>query len=449
MNVLGSMPPPTTAVDMCLDDGFALDSGLKIGGAGVLLAAGEVFAWRPWTTNATGEATRLRNAKGQFHIQDQAWAILDLLWPKPDLLILGTGPTIAPLSPETRQRLNEMGIRVEVQDTRNAAAQFNLLATERGVQQIAAALSTNPHKANFTFILTPLSMRLLAALEDSAGSLAASGLNFEQSKRRSIPAPERHSTEGPTCYFFPRSLYPSTIPTLPYLTAMSNPPGHPNRNLQPTVSTGSYAASSMSQMALPSDQLHIPQYPQYGYAPQDTSFQFPAHPQTYRQHPPLKMPDYAQPGAPQHLQHDLSLPGSSSSNASAFQGLMAGPGQDLDVGVGASQHSMTSPIIKKGRTNTPWTPAEEQRLKTLREAGRSWSEIAKTFPTRTEGSVKKHWYKDMHYAEFAEDEVSLFEAALLQAIKDYESSKWKVIGQKVGKPAKACEQFAKDKGWKV
>lgn len=31
--------------------------------------------------------------------------------------------------------------------------------------------------------------------------------------------------------------------------------------------------------------------------------------------------------------------------------------------------------------------------------------IKQTFPTRTEGSVKKHWYKDMHYAEFAEDEV--------------------------------------------
>lgn len=26
--------------------------------------------------------------------------------------------------------------------------------------------------------------------------------------------------------------------------------------------------------------------------------------------------------------------------------------------------------------------------------------------------------------------------ALLQAIKDYENNKWKVIGQKVGKPAK-------------
>ncbi|KAI9670171.1 MAG: hypothetical protein M1831_006383 [Alyxoria varia] len=102
---------------------------------------------------------------------------------------------------------------------------------------------------------------------------------------------------------------------------------------------------------------------------------------------------------------------------------------------------------KRSRTNTPWTPGEEQRLKTMREAGNSWSEIAKTFPQRTEGSVKKHWYKDMHYAEFAEDE-TLTEghqsASLLAAIKEYEANKWKVIGQKVGKPAKACEQYAKE-----
>jgi hypothetical protein len=60
----------------------------------------------------------------------------------------------------------------------------------------------------------------------------------------------------------------------------------------------------------------------------------------------------------------------------------------------------------------------------------------------------------MHYAEFAEDEVSSFvrlswrlmvwsewltvrqSAALLQAIKDYENNKWKTIGARVGKPAK-------------
>jgi hypothetical protein len=32
---------------------------------------------------------------------------------------------------------------------------------------------------------------------------------------------------------------------------------------------------------------------------------------------------------------------------------------------------------KRGRTNTPWTPQEEQRLKQMRDAGHSWSEIAK------------------------------------------------------------------------
>ena len=56
----------------------------------------------------------------------------------------------------------------------------------------------------------------------------------------------------------------------------------------------------------------------------------------------------------------------------------------------------------------------------------------------------------MHYADFAEDDVSFANtvpgmtlltredqsAALLAAIKEYEASKWKVIGQKVGKPAK-------------
>lgn len=59
--------------------------------------------------------------------------------------------------------------------------------------------------------------------------------------------------------------------------------------------------------------------------------------------------------------------------------------------------------------------------------------------------------QDMHYADFAEDEVCRMMvmgkttlvlthcdqgAALLSAIKEYEASKWKIIGQKVGKPPK-------------
>ncbi|EMC99890.1 hypothetical protein BAUCODRAFT_44745, partial [Baudoinia panamericana UAMH 10762] len=158
MNILSSMPVPTTAIDACMDDGFALNSGLKVTGTGVLLVGGEAFRWRPWARAGRKEGTigsgglgdddhgipsvggSLRNKKGQFDVDQQAWGVLELAWPKPDLLILGTGPNIMPMSPETRRRVNELGVRVEVQDTRNAAAQFNLLATERGVQQIAAAL---------------------------------------------------------------------------------------------------------------------------------------------------------------------------------------------------------------------------------------------------------------------------------------------------------------------
>ncbi|KAK4626149.1 NADH dehydrogenase [ubiquinone] 1 alpha subcomplex assembly factor 3 [Fulvia fulva] len=158
MNVLGNTPVPTTAVDACMDDGFALDSGLKVTGAGVLLMGGEAFKWRPWLREGRKEGTngagdlgddnngvrsvggKLQNKKGQWDVDRQAWGLLDLVWPKPDLLVLGTGSKIVPLSPETRRDINELGIKIEIQDTRNAAAQYNMLATERGVQQVAAAL---------------------------------------------------------------------------------------------------------------------------------------------------------------------------------------------------------------------------------------------------------------------------------------------------------------------
>jgi hypothetical protein len=39
--------------------------------------------------------------------------------------------------------------------------------------------------------------------------------------------------------------------------------------------------------------------------------------------------------------------------------------------------SAPEPKLKKSRTNTPWTPAEELRLKQMRDAGNTWSEIAK------------------------------------------------------------------------
>lgn len=184
LNVLGNIPAPTTAIDACLDSGFHLNNGFKLtNGDGLLLVGGEAFAWRPWKAVEGAESDRVAkdamlNAKGQFELDESVWGLLNLVWPKPgmlapafwlcffwsqicafdilgldrkvthrfanisttDMLILGLGGSIFPLSPETKRHINSLGIRVDVLDTRNAAAQFNLLATERGVTEIAAAM---------------------------------------------------------------------------------------------------------------------------------------------------------------------------------------------------------------------------------------------------------------------------------------------------------------------
>ncbi|KXG47177.1 NADH dehydrogenase [ubiquinone] 1 alpha subcomplex assembly factor 3 [Penicillium griseofulvum] len=146
LNVLGNIPAPTTAIDACLDSGFHLNNGVKLtNGDGLLLVGGEAFAWRPWKAVEGAESDRVAkdamlNSKGQFELDESVWGLLNLVWPKPDMLILGLGGSMFPLSPETRRHINSLGIRVDILDTRNAAAQFNLLATERGVTEIAAAM---------------------------------------------------------------------------------------------------------------------------------------------------------------------------------------------------------------------------------------------------------------------------------------------------------------------
>ncbi|WYZ39838.1 hypothetical protein EsH8_IV_000179 [Colletotrichum jinshuiense] len=138
MDVLGNTPIPSTSIDACVPDGFHLNSGVKImDGDAALLIGGEAFAWRPWEAKGT---KKLINAKGQFELPAEAFGLLELVWPRPDLLIIGVGPKIVPLNPSTRKHLSSLGIRVEILDTRNAASQFNLLATERGVDDVAGAM---------------------------------------------------------------------------------------------------------------------------------------------------------------------------------------------------------------------------------------------------------------------------------------------------------------------
>lgn len=155
-------PQAANAIDACTPTGFHLSNGLKTtNGAGLLLLGGEAFAWRPWTTVASpsssntttttttssagaggGEAS-LRDKKGMLVLPPATLALLNHLYPRPDLLILGTGQRMLPLHPTTRNYLmTELGMRVDVMDTANASAAYNLLATERGLEAggVGAAL---------------------------------------------------------------------------------------------------------------------------------------------------------------------------------------------------------------------------------------------------------------------------------------------------------------------
>lgn len=253
---------------------------------------------------------------------------------------------------------------------------------------------------------------------------------------------------------------------VPEYNMYSNTTGHPNEihpgHYQTDMSRRQehypYGAPPPQQ---PGQQQHhpTPVQPSMAHAqPPQASHQQPQTPtpapaSAPRRKRPAPQPSHQPSHAPQHPTGPPQAQSQSVPAAGPPSSATQTPGQQPGAPTSASATGSAAPVptddvnstpsqppAKKSRTNTPWTPAEELRLKQMRDAGNSWAEIAKTFPTRTEGSVKKHWYKDMHYAEFAEDESQ----ALLNAIKEYENNKWKVIGQKVGKPAKACEQYAKE-----
>lgn len=98
LDVLRNTAAPATAIDACTSDGFALNNQMRISGCGIFLVGGEAFRWRPWLRENRKEGTitrggigedemtgRLQNAKGQWDVQNDAWGILDLVWPKPGM----------------------------------------------------------------------------------------------------------------------------------------------------------------------------------------------------------------------------------------------------------------------------------------------------------------------------------------------------------------------------
>ena len=45
MDIYANTPAPTSGIDACTEDGFALNSGMRVSGSGVLIIGGEAFKW--------------------------------------------------------------------------------------------------------------------------------------------------------------------------------------------------------------------------------------------------------------------------------------------------------------------------------------------------------------------------------------------------------------------
>lgn len=123
-NMLAGDIPPPVQVNSITSAGIQLADGLILPSACIFLD-GKVFLWNV--------PSHLWDGWGREHL-----SVFETAVPKPEILVFGTGKRmeLPPLS--IRDYLKEMGIQLDIMDTRNACSTYNLLAEEG--RRVAAAL---------------------------------------------------------------------------------------------------------------------------------------------------------------------------------------------------------------------------------------------------------------------------------------------------------------------
>ncbi|KAG9016123.1 hypothetical protein FRB93_011597 [Tulasnella sp. JGI-2019a] len=122
-------PPPPVMVKRMTDAGVELIDGLLIPRSCIFLD-GRVFLWDALPPPKGGNLA---------HLTKEMFEMFEVVVPKPELLILGTGHSTLPVPPEIRKYLSSIGVGpIDVMDTWNACSTFNMLAEEG--RRVAAAL---------------------------------------------------------------------------------------------------------------------------------------------------------------------------------------------------------------------------------------------------------------------------------------------------------------------
>ncbi|KAJ2228419.1 hypothetical protein H4R99_006188 [Coemansia sp. RSA 1722] len=109
-----------------LPTGFRLNNGITVYGP-LLVVNNEAFTLKipPPKPDAAGKVVN-----PMFMLDPQALEVFNVVTPKPELVIVGGGARISPLSPDAKKYLTSIGIKVELSNTRHASSTFNTLSEE-------------------------------------------------------------------------------------------------------------------------------------------------------------------------------------------------------------------------------------------------------------------------------------------------------------------------------
>ncbi|ORZ21926.1 NADH dehydrogenase 1 alpha subcomplex assembly factor 3 [Lobosporangium transversale] len=142
----------TVTITACTKHGFVTTEAITLQGP-VLCIGGQVFLWDIFKESgaiaqslekSSDSAQKLNSSQRSiFETIDEKTAqeifkIFELMNPRPEILVIGTGKAFAPLSPAIRSVIRNLGIQVDMMSTANAAATYNMLAEEG--RDVAAAL---------------------------------------------------------------------------------------------------------------------------------------------------------------------------------------------------------------------------------------------------------------------------------------------------------------------
>ncbi|OLY84023.1 NADH dehydrogenase [ubiquinone] 1 alpha subcomplex assembly factor 3 [Smittium mucronatum] len=127
---------------------FKLSDSRTVPGS-LVIVENVAFQWTPQinangseSSNSLSEAENIDGKSLMSQMGEENLRILEVVTPKPEILVFGTGRKLLQLSAEARKYILKQGIKLEVSNTRNACGTYNILL-EEGRKVAILALSNS------------------------------------------------------------------------------------------------------------------------------------------------------------------------------------------------------------------------------------------------------------------------------------------------------------------